>query len=168
MGPETFTRNWLTPNAIRDPHNPRLSRSLCCPQGQSSCRHSSWAAGQALSGLVSLGQFPTSGAKLHFSLLGLVSRRKTEANPCFFSSLSCFQELWSCSPSGVGGSGGGTSPAGIREQGWSPPAARGVCCGLAVQGETGGPPRSAAVDQMLNQDPTCPALAVRKVASSKT
>lgn len=59
-----FTRSWLTPNAIRDPHNPKASRSLCCPQGQSSCRHSSWAAGQALSGLVPLGQFPTSGAKL--------------------------------------------------------------------------------------------------------
>lgn len=88
--------------------------SHCCPQGQSSCRHSSGAAGQALSGVVSLGQFLTSGAKLYFSLLGLVSQRETEANPCFFSSLSCFQELWSCSPSGVGGLGGDTGPAGSR------------------------------------------------------
>lgn len=88
MGPKTFTRNWLTPNAIRDPLNPKPSRSLCCPQGQSSCRHNSQATEQALSGLVLLGQFPISGAKLHFSPLGLVSQRKTEANSCFFSNLS--------------------------------------------------------------------------------
>lgn len=50
---------------------------------------------------------------VHFSLLGLVSWRKTEANS-FFSSLLGFQELWSCGPSGVRGSGGGTGPVESR------------------------------------------------------
>lgn len=52
----------------------------------------------------------------------------------------------------------------LLRAGWSPSAAQGVCCCLAMQGEAGDPLCSAAVEQMLNQDPTCPALAVGEVA----
>lgn len=160
-----FTRSWLTPNAIRDPHNPKASRSLCCPQGQSSCRHSSWAAGQALSGLVPLGQFPTSGAKLCIFHRGDLSPGgkqeqilSSAVSPASRSSGAAVPVVWEGWEEGLA----------LLRAGWSPSAAQGVCCWLAMQGETGDPLCSAAVDQMLNQDPTCPALAVRGVTSSKT
>lgn len=38
------------------------------------------------------------------------------SNSCFFSRLSCFQELWSCGPGGLGGLGGGLGAAGALQQ----------------------------------------------------
>lgn len=111
---------------------------------------------------------------VNFSSLGLVSQRQIEANSYFLSSLSCFQsyalELWSqWRQSSIGGSGGWTCSAPSRRAGdWSPSTVAGVFSGCwQCSGETGGPLWNAAVEQMLNQDPTCPSLVVIEVASPK-
>lgn len=149
-----------------------------CSAVSSARRHSSWAAGQdlcRLSGLVPLGQFPTSGAKrLIFHHWDLHPRGKLKQTLTFeVISPASSSVLWSC------GHSGSRAASEVREDGLAQLRAgrleagalqqrRGVFWLLTMQWWDWGPSLKCCCWTDVKQDPTCPSLVVVEVASPKT